>query len=228
MSDLRLIRGASPSRFGGVHWFEWKPKDEALVGPAAPDLFLLHPIPHDGSFFYSIAPSLAAGRIVIAPDYPGYGKSDAPRSAPSIRTYADAMIDMIRARDTRGKVDLFGFQTGCLVAVEMALNYPEEVQRLVQVDVPYYSEGKRQELLKNDWATGGFAAAFNYDCETRYPMIRHDSLVIATASDLLDPSRAAAAALPRAQLLELADVQAPALENGAEVISRATLEFFDR
>ena len=227
MSDLRLIRGASPSRCGGIHWFEWKPKYEALTGPSAPDLFLLHPMPHDGSFFSVIAPLLAGGRTVIAPDYPGYGKSDPVRGEPTIRLYAEAMIDTIRARDTRGRVDLFGFHTGCLVETEMSLEFPDEVHRLVQVDVPYFGKDKREELLRNDWATGGFAAAFNYDCEGRYPGVRHKTLVIGTGSDLLEPSRQASQAMNASRLLELPEIAAPALENGAEAISRAALEFYD-
>jgi len=227
MSDLRQIRGASPSRFGGIHWFEWKPKDEALVGPAAADLILLHPLPHDGAFFNVIAPYLAAGRTVIAPDYPGYGKSDALGCAPTIEIYAQAMIDMVRARDTHGRVDLFGFHTGCLVATEMSLKYPTEIHRLVQVDVPYFKAKKRKKLLANDWASGGFVAAFNYDCEGRYPLVMHDTLVIATDSDLLEPSWKAATAITGSSLLEFPAVQAPALENGAAAISSAALAFID-
>lgn len=228
MSDLRLIRGASPSRFGGIHWYEWKPKDEALMEPEAPDLILLHPMPHDGAFFTTIAPYLAAGRTVIAADYPGYGRSDPIAETPSISIYAEAIIDMIRARNTQGRADLFGFHTGCLVATEMALSFPDEVNRLVQVDVPYFDAARREELLQADWAVGGFIAAFNYDCEGRYPQLRHDTLVVATGSDLLEPSRAAAAAVPTCSLEELPGIEAPALENGAVEVSSATLKFLDR
>ncbi len=228
MSDLRLIRGASPSRHGGIHWYEWKPKDEALVGPADPDLFLLHPIPHDGAFFTVIAPFLAAGRTVIAPDYPGYGRSDGYPETPSIAVYAEAMIDVLRRRDTRGPADLFGFHTGCLVAVEMSLQFPSEVHRLVQVDVPYFDPAARREMLGQDWAVGGFVAAFSYESEKRYRSVKHDSLVIATDSSLAKPSRRAAAAMRNCQLEEMPDVKEPALESGAVPISTATLKFLDQ
>ena len=85
LSDVRLIRGASPSRHGGIHWYEWRPKDEALIGPSVRDLVLLHPVSRDGAFFDTIAPYLAAGRTVIAPDYPGHGRSDPYRDTPTIR-----------------------------------------------------------------------------------------------------------------------------------------------
>lgn len=228
MSDLRLIRGASNSRYGGIHWYEWKPKDEAAVGPPARDLFLLHPLPHDGSFFNAIAPFLAAGRTVVAPEYPGYGRSDPLREEPTIGLYADAMIDVVRARDTHGAADLFGFHAGCLVAVEMALRYPGEIHRLVQVDVPFYGAAERRAKLREDWAVGGFVAAFSYPCQERYPQVGHESLLIATHSELLDPTRSAAAALPGSVLKEFPDVSESALETGAAAISATTLEFLDR
>ncbi|MBT8060396.1 MAG: hypothetical protein KJO33_12415 [Gammaproteobacteria bacterium] len=227
MSDLRIIRGASPSRHGGIHWYEWKPKDEARIGPEAPDLLLLHPLPRDGAYFNTIAPLLAAGRTVIAAEYPGYGKSDPLHEAPTIRKYAEAMIDTLRARDTHGRADLLGFHEGCLVATEMALNWSDEVHRLIQVDVPYFSEPVRNEMLENDWVKGGFVAAFTYPCENRYPALRHESLVLATDSDLLEPSRAAAAAIRDSRLLEFPEVHEPALENGAVPLSAAALEFLD-
>jgi pimeloyl-ACP methyl ester carboxylesterase len=228
MSDLRLIRGASPSRFGGIHWYEWKPKAEALTGPAAGDLLLLHPMTDDGAFFTTIAPFLAAGRTVIAADYPGYGRSDPFSGTPTIGTYADAMVDMLRARNTQGRVDLFGFQAGCLVATEMSLRYPGEVHRLVQVGVPFFDEVKRRKMLDKDWDSKGFIAAFSYPCEDRYPLIEHETLVVATASDLLEPSRAASRAIPGCELVEMLEIEPPALENGAESISKATLDFLDR
>jgi len=227
MSDLRVIRGASNSRYGGIHWYEWKPKEEAAVGPPARDLFALHPLPHDGSFFNVIAPFLAAGRTVVAPEYPGYGKSDPLRAEPTIGRYADAMIDVLRARDTHGAADLFGFHTGCLVAVEMSLRYPGEVHRLVQVDVPYYSAAERRRKLREDWAVGGFVAAFSYPCQERYPLVAHECLLIATDSELLDPTRAAAEAIPGSVLKEFPDIQDNPLETGAPAISATTLEFLD-
>ena len=227
MSDLRVIRGASNSRYGGIHWYEWRPKDEAAVGPPARDLFVLHPLPHDGSFFSVIAPYLAAGRTVVAPEYPGYGKSDTLREEPTIGRYADAMIDVLRARDTHGAADLFGYLTGCLVAVEMSLRYPNEVHRVVQVDVPFYGPAERRRKLRKDWAVGGFVAAFSYPCQERYPLVAHECLLIATGSDVLEPTRAAAEAIPGSVLNEFPDIHDEPLETGAPAISAATLEFLD-
>jgi len=222
MSDVSPTAADFDSDHGRIRVHRWS---AAFADQAAPDLVLLHPMPHDGLFFRTIAPLLAIGRTVIAPDYPGYGGSDGLEGTPTIGLYADAMIDAIHS--SQGPVDLFGFHTGCLVAVEMSLRYPGEVRRLVQVDVPYFDPAKRQELMAGEFAVGGFIAAFSYAGEEHYPRVQHDCLVVATTSSLLEPSRAASAAILGCRLQEMPEIHEPALENGATVISRSTLKFLD-
>jgi len=224
MSDIKQAEGEAASRHGRVHYRTWAP----LGVVAAPVLVLLHPMPHDGAFFSAIAPYMASGRIVIAPDYPGYGGSDELEKLPAINLYAEAIIDALGEAGLTGPYDFFGFHTGCLVAVEISLLYTGETRRLAQVDVPYFDQAMRQDLMASDMAVGGFVAAFSYVAEERYPAVQHDSLVIATASSLLEPSRLAATAIPACRLKELPEVEAPALENGAELISRITLNFLDQ
>ncbi len=78
----------------------------------SPPLLCLHPTPFGGLFFDPLAPLLTAGRQVLAPDYPGYGGSDAPTEPPSITDYAEAMGAVIDDLDSDGPVDLFGLHTG--------------------------------------------------------------------------------------------------------------------
>lgn len=214
MSDLRLIRGASNSRFGGVHWFEWKPKDEVIVGPPAPDLLLLHPLPHDGAFFSDIAPYLAAGRTVIAADYPGYGKSDPPPGEATVEDWADAMLDTLAARSTHGAADLLGYREGCLVAAEMGLRGEAAVRRLVMVDVPFGSEPEREQAPTPPYPAG-----------ERFPRIGQECLVIASGGERREASLAARAALPHSRLVEFPELRESPLVSGAAAISGATLAF---
>jgi hypothetical protein len=51
--------------------------------------------------------------------------------------------------------------------------------------------------------------------------------VIATQSGLLEPSRAAASALPNVRLLEALEVKSPAFETGADAISKRILSVLD-
>jgi pimeloyl-ACP methyl ester carboxylesterase len=109
-------------------------------------LICLHPAPSSGLYFATVLPLLNNRRRVIAPDYPGYGgsaKQDHPRS---IEEYAGAMLETIDGLEIDGPVDLFGFHTGCLVALEMALQTPQRIAKLVLCDVPYFSIDVRQKL----------------------------------------------------------------------------------
>jgi pimeloyl-ACP methyl ester carboxylesterase len=178
-------------------------------------------------FFETIAPLLAKHRGVLAPDYPGYGRSQALPGTPSIAIYAEAMMEVLQQSPLRAPFDLLGFHTGCLVAVEMALTYGADIGRLVLVDVPYFDAKKRAELMAGEMAPDGFRAAFSYPNEERFAALTNDCLVIATQSSLLEPSRAAAAAIKRCELLELPEVTAPALENGAAPIAAASMKFLD-
>lgn len=104
-----------------------------------PTLLCLHPAPSSGLYFTTAMPLLNEGRNVIAPDYPGYGGSDAVPETASIGLYASAMLELLENYPVDGPVDILGFHTGCLVANEMALAAPSSVRRLVLCDVPYFT-----------------------------------------------------------------------------------------
>ena len=188
---------------------------------------LLHPLPHGGEFFRTIAPLLAQGRAVIAPDYPGYGQSDPIGFTPSIRVYAQAVMDARRSCERPGAADLLGFHTGCLVGVELSLRFPAAFRRLVQIDVPFFGPWERRTLLGKQWAKDGFVAAFSYAAEQQFPRIDIDCLVLATHGDLLQPSRDAARAIRPCRYIEFPQITAPALENGAAEIAEVVLGFLD-
>ena len=73
-------------------------------------------------------------RLVIAPDYPGYGMSDKPGSE------AEATVDLYAQEmwaiaDQMGhdKIDLFGNHTGSKVIACMAMDQPDRVGSLVMI-----------------------------------------------------------------------------------------------
>ena len=111
-------------------------------------LVCLHPAPSSGLYFTTVMPLLNAGRQVLAPDYPGYGGSDAPAEAPAIEDYATAMLEALDALRVEGAVDVLGFHTGCLVGAEMAMRRPKKVGRLLLCDVPCFDAPTRATLKK--------------------------------------------------------------------------------
>ena len=135
-----MRKGYSDGPFGQVHW-------QATGSGNQPDLICLHPAPFTGVAFSTIMPHLAQDRRVFAPDFPGHGGSDPFRTDPSIADYAAAMAAVIDAVSAGGPVDLMGFHTGCLVAIELSLAYPDKVRRLAVVDVPAYTAEERAKYL---------------------------------------------------------------------------------
>ena len=139
-----MRRRYADTGLGQVHLRTLAPSGQA----SQPPLVCLHPIPYSGLYFTTIAPLLADRRAVIAPDYPGYGGSDAVTDRPSIADYAAAMLQALAPRDGQawGPVDLMGFHTGCLVAAEMALARPERVGRIVMIDAPVFEAAERAAM----------------------------------------------------------------------------------
>jgi pimeloyl-ACP methyl ester carboxylesterase len=70
---------------------------------------------------------------VIAPDLPGYGKSDTPQISYTLDTYIDFVKRLL---DQLGvaRATLAGVSMGGGIAIGFTLAYPERVQRLVPVD----------------------------------------------------------------------------------------------
>lgn len=111
---------------------------------AQPTLMGLHSSPYSGILFDTIAPLLSKDRHFIAPDYPGYGGSSALEKPASIADYADAIAHAITAHSPHEPVDVLGFHTGSLVAVETALTHPQLVRRVILIDIPFFSEEDRK------------------------------------------------------------------------------------
>lgn len=111
----------------------------------ATPLLCLHMSPKSGRMFARFMDDFATDRTVIAPDYPGFGESDAPPPEPpvSIADYARNMwmvIDQLQL----SQIDILGYHTGSLVAAEMTVQRPEQVNRIVMISAPVFSE---QELI---------------------------------------------------------------------------------
>ncbi len=128
--------------FGQIHIRRWG--DDSCNEPL---LICLAPSPFSGVAYSTLAPLLASERRVVAIDYPGYGLSDPCDKAPLIEDYAKAVAAVIEALSADEPVDLLGFHTGCLVAVETSLLFTERVKRMLLVDVPFFEPAKQEELL---------------------------------------------------------------------------------
>ena len=133
-------------RYGQMHY-------RIAVPPQAdttehPPIIFFHQSPSSGRPFEGLVSEMGRDRIAIAVDTPGFGDSDAPPSPPTIADYAAAMVSFLDALNI-GEVDVFGDHTGAKVAVELSLQQPDRVRRLVFNACPVYSPEKMAEMMEH-------------------------------------------------------------------------------
>ena len=110
-------------------------------------LICLHMMPKSGRGFAQLLPELAKDRLVIAPDYPGYGESDPyPDSVtPAISDYADSVSQLLDVFELE-RVCLLGNHTGSMIAVELAHRYPQRIAGVINISAPIFTQQEVQEL----------------------------------------------------------------------------------
>jgi pimeloyl-ACP methyl ester carboxylesterase len=102
---------------------------EIGAGKGAP-ILLLHGLGGRWQHWLENIPRLAGRRRVVAVDLPGFGRSQLPIEPISIARYArtlDRVCDLLEL----DPAVVVGSSLGGMVAAELALRYPERVQRLV-------------------------------------------------------------------------------------------------
>ncbi|UPG92152.1 alpha/beta hydrolase [Luteibacter aegosomaticola] len=132
----------------GVFYREAGPKD-------APTIVLLHGFPSSSREFDSLMPLLAGRYHLIAPDFPGFGQSDAPEPAKYTYTFDHL------AQTTNGLLEQLGLKQYTLylhdyggpVGFRIMLAHPERVQALIVSNANAYQEGlgKKWTLIAEYW-----------------------------------------------------------------------------
>ncbi len=130
---IRLRRGYTTCRYGQLHFLELEPDRAARDRPT---LILLHQNPSASMEYEPLMRALGDERRIIAFDTPGYGMSDAPPEPLSIAGYAAAFSDGLGALALTGPLDVFGFHTGSLLAIELALAQRDRIGRVALSGIP--------------------------------------------------------------------------------------------
>src|SRR3954449_222671 len=138
------------------------------IGEAEPAVVFIHGLAGSWQNWLENIPHFAAaGHRVIAFDLPGFGASEEPREKISIPGYG-RLVDTLLDRLGVGPAVLVGNSMGGFIAAEVAIQYPERVERLVLVSaagltIEYQRDERILGLLRFGrrmlMAWGGFIGA---------------------------------------------------------------------
>ncbi len=93
-------------------------------------VLLLHQVPNSSSEFMGVIPILSQNFRVLAMDLPLYGDSYKPARPPVLEDLAQSVLDFMDALEI-DKAHVAGHHTGASVAVELAVEHRQRVERLV-------------------------------------------------------------------------------------------------
>ncbi|WP_157253870.1 alpha/beta fold hydrolase [Nonomuraea typhae] len=124
--------------------------------PSAPTLVLLHGFPTSSIAYQELITELADEFHLIAPDYPGYGHSDAPAADQWEYTF-DHLADIVDGLLESLGVDRYALHVhdyGAPVGFRLALRHPERVTGIVSQNGNAYDEGLTPfwEPIRAYWA----------------------------------------------------------------------------
>jgi pimeloyl-ACP methyl ester carboxylesterase len=129
-SHLRPVRDVSaPSlQFRTIHGY----RRAFRIAGSGPALLLIHGVGDNSKSWESVHAKLAQRFTVIAPDLLGHGESDKPHADYSLPAFANGMRDLLAVLGI-DRVTIVGHSFGGGVAMQLAYQYPELVERIVLV-----------------------------------------------------------------------------------------------
>jgi len=117
----------STVRVNGVRLNVW-------TGGQGPALVLLHGYPQTGQMWHKMTPTLMKDFSLIVPDLRGYGDSEKARSGFDKKTMARD-ISELAASLGHSKYCVMGHDRGARVAHRLAMDFSDQVQKLVVLDI---------------------------------------------------------------------------------------------
>lgn len=120
-----------------------------------PTMLLLHGFPSASHMFRDLMPMLDEHFYLVAPDYPGFGQSEAPNREDFDYTF-EHLTEIIEEFIMKLSIDqfyLYVFDYGAPIGFRIAKKYPEKVLGIVSQNGNIYQEGlgKKWALRKDFW-----------------------------------------------------------------------------
>ena len=113
----------------------------------APTVLLVHGLGDEADTWRYILPSLAETQRVLAPDLPGFGRSDKPRRNYSIAFYTSVLFELMDVLQIE-KAQWVGHSMGAVIVQSAALLQPQRVSQLVLI-----SGGLAANATRLSWRT---------------------------------------------------------------------------
>ena len=180
----------------------------------SPPVVLVHGIGVASRFMVPITEVLAPYHRVFAPDLPGFGESAKPAHVLNVVELTDALADWTRAIGV-GSAAFLGNSFGCQIVVDLAVRYPELVERAVlqgptmdpQARTAWQQLARLLRNSRREPLSHGFISAreyprcgllrlmktFRYALEDRIeeklPRVRVPALVVRGSKDPIVPQR---------------------------------------
>ncbi|MEL7028463.1 MAG: alpha/beta fold hydrolase, partial [Pseudomonadota bacterium] len=138
----RVFRRFVEGRYGQMHLRLTEPAPARRT-----PLVCLHMSPKSGRCFAKLMGAMGEDRVMVAPDYPGYGESDLPPETPPVRIedYAACVWEAVDALGL-GEVDLLGYHTGSKVAVEMAGQRGGSVRKILLISASVFTPDELEQI----------------------------------------------------------------------------------
>ena len=141
-----MKRGYAEIAEGQVHY---------VIDGSGEPLLLLHRSPRSWTSYRRVLPLVARSRRVIAMDTLGFGNSDLAPPDFTLADYAESVVHFLDALGIE-KTDIWGSMTGAMIAIELAIRWPQRVRRLVLMGVPIFLTLEEREahmvVLAKSWA----------------------------------------------------------------------------
>ena len=109
----------------------------------APVLLLLHGFPTAGHMFRGLIPALSDAFRVVAPDLPGFGRTDMPSRETFTYTFARLAEVIERFTEVIGlaRFAIYIFDYGAPTGLRMAVRHPERITAIISQNGNAYEEG---------------------------------------------------------------------------------------
>lgn len=174
----------------------------------APAVLLLHGFPTSSRMFRNLIPALADRYHVIAPDYPGFGRSPAPDSKTfhyGFATYA-SLVDGLTSKLGVQRYALYVQDYGAPVGFRLALAHPERISALVIQNGNAYEAG-----LSSFW--NPIRAYWADPSDSKRNALRAGLTVQATRSQYVDGVADASRIDPENWLVDQALLERPGIDQ---------------